>query len=80
MKQPAFVLAANTDPGFTIQAAYQHLCRINTIAYLLLDELEEQLSINADTPEWVKLHSTLALSMLVKQLSGELLEHLEIVD
>ncbi|WP_179212066.1 hypothetical protein [Methylobacillus rhizosphaerae] len=47
---------------------------------MLVDELEEQLSVNANTPEWLKLHSSLALSLLVKRLSGELLEHLDIVD
>ena len=68
MKQPA--LALNPGADFSIEAAHQHLSRINSVAYLLVDELEEQLLANANTPEWLKLHSTLALSLLVKQLSG----------
>lgn len=77
MKRPALVL--NPDADISIEAAHQHLRRINSVACLLVDEMEKQLSANVSTPERKRLHSALGLSLVVEELSGELLEHLNII-
>lgn len=80
MSKQAFVLNAYTPDTFTVNSAYQNLCRINTGACVLEDHIEELLVSSAvsDKQYYKALHSALATSLMLKQLSSELLEHLDI--
>ncbi len=63
------------DSRFTCHSAYMNLARISAASELMMDELEGHLSVGGNTEEWLKLHSLYALGLMIKQLSGELLEH-----